>query len=442
MISPEGGSRVESTLTLKEVSRAQVMQQLKTRQITQHQAAEQLGLSVRQVKRLWQAYQRGGARALISKQRAQSGHHRLSPILKELACDLIRTQYADFGPTLACEKLEERHQLVLSHETVRQLMIEAGLWHPRHAPSKRIHPLRERRARRGELVQMDGSAFDWFEGRRPKCTLLVLIDDATGQLLHLHFTPAESTFSYFEALERYLRHWGKPLALYCDKLSVFRVNLPRLSRGDALTQFTRAMGELDIELICANTPQAKGRVEKAHQTLQDRLTKELRLRGLSTLEQAQAFLPEFIDDFNRRFAVPARDLQDAHRPLLPQDQLERHLTVQEERTLSKNLTLQYRNVIYQITTKRPGYALRKAKVLVRENREGEITIEYKDHPLAYTVYHRQMRLAEVVPSKELNAVVDQKVRKEKRRRSSIPAPDHPWRKFKIHPDRKGLPSAR
>src|SRR5574340_568651 len=378
-------------MSRKELSRAQVLRQLDERQIRQRYAAEQLHLSVRHIKRLLKIYRRAGAQGLISKKRGRPSNHQLDSATKQRALALIQTRYADFGPTLAHEKLLQVHRLKLGRETVRGLMIGVGLWHPRRARQPVVHPLRERRARLGELVQIDGSPYAWFEERAPACTLLVYIDDATGRLMQLLFTEAESTFSYFEASERYLQQHGKPLAFYSDKLSVFRINLPNDLSGSGTTQFGRAMEQLGIQLICANSPQAKGRVERVIQTLQDRLVKEMRLRGLTSIAAGNAYLPEFMTDFNAHFAVAPREAPDAHRPLLPSDDLERILTVQETRVLSKNLTLQYNKVIYQIQTARPTYALRNAQVVVRENRRGEIAIEYKGKPLAYTVYREQGR---------------------------------------------------
>jgi len=325
------------------------------------------------------------------------------------------------------------HHLQLGLETVRQLMIHAGLWRPRRAKRPVIHPLRERRACWGELVQIDGSPFAWFEDRGPVCTLLVYIDDATSQLMELLFTEAETTFSYFEATEHYLLRYGKPVAFYSDKLSVFRVNLPNSLTGEGATQFGRAMYQLGIKLLCANTPQAKGRVEKANQTLQDRLVKEMRLRGLSTMAEGNAYLSEFRETYNRRFAVAPRSAENAHRPLLPQDELARILTVQEHRHLSKNLTLNYHNVIYQIQTPRPTYALRQAQVVVREDRHGTITIEYKGQPLAYTEYHRQLRQAEETPSKLIDAALATKRSPKRRRARYVPPADHPWKRFPVSP---------
>jgi len=402
------------------------MQHLKGKRITQRQAAEQLGLSVRQVKRLWRAYRADGAKALVSKRRGRSSNHHLAAAVRTQALELIRRRYADFGPTLAHEKLTEAHDLRLSVETVRQLMIGAGLWQPQRAKQVRSHPLRARRPRRGELVQIDGSPFAWFEDRGPVCSLLVYIDDATGQLLELYFAPRETTFSYFAATRRYLERHGRPVAFYSDKHSIFRLTNTTATSGSGLTQFGRAMTDLDIEIICANSPQAKGRVERVHQTLQDRLVKELRLQHLSDQERANAYLPEFMADFNRRFSVPPADPQEAHRPLLPTHNLARVFTLQTSRTISQNLTFQHQKVVYQLQQPRGSRAFRGARVLVREDPQGHITLEYQGRPLAYTLYQQQAQHAEVVPSKFIAPAVEAAHQKQQ---AQSPAPNHPWRQY-------------
>jgi hypothetical protein len=207
--------------------------------------------------------------------------------------------------------------------------------------------------------------------------LLVFIDDATGKLVQLRFVDSESFFSYAGAAEEYFRRCGKPVAFYSDKHGIFRVNLPSAGSGDALTQFGRAMQELDIQIICANTPQAKGRVERVNQTLQDRLVKEMRLRSISSLADGNAYLAEFIEDFNRRFAIEPRSSVNAHRPLTAKDDLARILTWQESRTLSKNLTLQFEKVVYQIQTQRPTYAMRQAVVTVCKDARRNLTLLYQ-----------------------------------------------------------------
>ncbi len=312
---------------------------------------------------------------------------------------------------------------------MRQLLIGEGLWKAKCVRRPVIHQLRERRARWGELVQIDGSPHDWFEGRAPKCTLLVFVDDATSRLMYLQFVEAETTFNYFAAVRFYLTEFGKPLAFYSDKFGVFRVNIPNALSGTGLTQFGRALKELDIDLICAHSPQAKGRVERANQTLQDRLTKELRLRDISSVEAANAYVPEFIAAYNARFAVAPRFAESAHRPLKKGDDLDRILTLREWRTLSKNLTLSYNNVIYQIKTKRAAYTMRKAQVEVRENQRGEITIEYKQRPLEYTIYSEQeQQQAKVMEAKLLQPAAARAAARPKQKRGPVPL-SHPWRFF-------------
>lgn len=419
-------------LSQTELDRAAIVQECIARRIRNAEAAELLGLSVRQLKRLKQCFLADGAKGLASQKRGRPSNNRLLNETKAQAQTLLHTRYADFGPTLAHEKLFEVHHLLLSRETVRQLMIQEKLWKPHRAKKQVVHQLRARRARRGELIQIDGSPFDWFEGRAPECTLLVFIDDATGELLELFFTPAESTHSYFQATERYLLQHGRPQAFYSDKLGVFRINQPNALAGEGTTQFARALYELDIELICANTPQAKGRVERANETLQDRLVKELRLLGISDMTTANTHLPAFRLDFNWRFAVVAREPHDAHRPLRPGDDLTRILAIRELRTLSKNLTLQYNNAVYQIQSGRPGYALRHAQVEVRERWDGSLTIFYKGKPLTHSLYREPPRQAELFSSKQLNPELDARIAAKKKRRVCVPPEDHPWRRFRIN----------
>jgi len=412
------------TMSDREITRLEVMQRLKDKRLSQKEAAEMLALSIRQIKRLFRAYKGQGAKGLISARRGKESNNRLDAQIVQQATDLIYKQYRDFGPTLAHEKLVEVHGLKLSDESVRRLMIEEGIWKPKRAKKPPTHQMRERRACFGELVQIDGSDHAWFEERAPKCTLLVYIDDATGQLLELWFVPDETFFAYCEASRHYLERYGKPVAFYSDKHGIFRVNQPRpLGVSSGVTQFGRAMQELDIQIICANTPQAKGRIERANQTLQDRLVKELRLHSISDMEAGNAYLPEFREDYNRRFAVQPRSTHDAHRPLLKTENLNVILTHQKVGSLSKNLTVQSNHVIYQIQSDRPDYSLRNAQVLVCENAKGEVTILYNHQPLSFTIYHKPPRQAEVVDTKTLDHQL--KVPK-------TPAPNHPWRQYGRH----------
>jgi transposase len=412
------------SMSPRELSRAEVMQQLKAKRMTQRQAAEQLGLTVRQVKRLWRAYRTGGAKALVSKHRGRPSNHQLDPKIKKKAHEMIQERYADFGPTLAHEKLTEVHHLQLSVETVRHLLIAEHGWQPHRARPVQTHPLRTRRARRGELVQLDGSPFAWFEDRGPACSLLVYIDDATGQLLELFFTPSETTFSYFAATERYLTRHGRPVAFYSDKHSIFRLTNSAATTAGGVSQFSRAMTELDIQVICANSPQAKGRVERVNQTLQDRLVKELRLQRIATAERANAYAPEFMADFNRRFSLPPANPEDAHRPLLASHPLDHIFTVQTPRIVTQNLTLQYNKQIYQLAAPPGTRAFRGAQILVREDACGQITLDYQGRQLAYTLYQQQTRQADVVPSKQIDAAVEAAQHKPA---VTIPAANHPWR---------------
>ena len=421
------------TMSNREITRLEVMQRLKEKRLTQKEAAGMLGISTRQVKRLWRAYRKKGAQGLVSKRRGKPSNNRLDAGVAQQALDLIKEKYEDFGPTLAHEKLTEVHQLKLSRESVRRIMIEEGVWKPKRAKQPSAHQMRERRACFGELVQIDGSDHDWFEGRGPKCTLLVYIDDASGQIGELWFVPDETFFAYFEASRHYFERYGKPAAFYSDKHGIFRVNQEQtVGLGSGLTQFGRAMQELDIQIICANTPQAKGRVERANQTLQDRLVKELRLRGISDMDNANAFLPEFREDFNQRFAVQPRSTHDAHRPLLKTENLDIIFTDQKTGTLSKNLTVQHNKVIYQIQSTRPDYTLRNATVTVCENAKGVVTILYKHEPLPYTIFHKPVRQAEVVDTKTLDHQL--KIPKP-------PAPDHPWRTYGHRISGKPIPEA-
>jgi transposase len=407
------------TMSNREITRLEAMQRIKDKRLTQKEAARMLNLSVRQIKRLFRAYKVRGAKGIISARRGRPSNHRLDEQVEQQALDLLKEKYEGFGPTLAHEKLTEMHGVELSRESVRKLMIVEGMWKPKRAKQPSVHQMRERRACLGELVQIDGSEHAWFEDRGPKCTLLVFIDDATGRLLELWFVPHESFFGYCEAARHYFERCGKPVAFYSDKHGIFRVNVEQtIGLGSGITQFGRAMHDLDIQIICASTPQAKGRVERANQTLQDRLVKELRLRGISDMTAGNAYLPEFRDDFNRRFAVEPRSTHDAHRLLLKTENLDLILTHQKTATLSKNLTVQSNKVIYQIQSDRPDYALRNAQVTVCENAKGEVTILYKNKPLAYTIYHKPIRQAEVVDTKTLDAHI---------RTPKPPAPNHPWR---------------
>ena len=285
---------------------------------------------------------------------------------------IIRERYADFGPTLAAEKLAELHGIHLARETVRQWMIAAGLWKDRRARLRPVHQPRYRRDCVGELIQIDGSEHWWFEDRGPQCTLLVYIDDATSRLMHLQFVESESTFDYFAATRAYLERHGKPVAFYSDKHGVFRVNKTDAVGGDGMTQFGRALHALNIDIICANTSQAKGRVERANGTLQDRLVKEMRLCGIDTIAAGNAFLPAFMDDYNARFAKAPLEDRDLHRPLAGHDDLDDAFAWKEQRTVSMNLTLQYDKVLFILEPTEIARSLTRKRVTVVDYPDGRL----------------------------------------------------------------------
>lgn len=306
------------TMPMRKLGRIKVIQAVIDGQLMPWRAAERLELSVRQVERLCSRYRLEGPAGLISRKRARPSNHQLAPGLAGQALALIAERYPDFGPTFACEKLREIHGVDLSAATVRRLMTAAGFWIPRKLRPPKVHQPRNHRACLGELIQIDGSDNRWFEDRVPACTLLVFIDDSTSQLMALHLTPTESTFSYIEALQGYLTQHGKPVALYSDKAAVFRANANNYEEktfGKGITQFGRACYELNIDTWCANSSQAKGRVERANLTLQDRLVKKLRLREINTQEAANAYVPSFIADYNQRFGKPPKSDYNAHRPV-------------------------------------------------------------------------------------------------------------------------------
>ena len=388
------------TMSMTELDRLKVVQAVCERRLKPGQAADRLALSVRQVERLVQRYQAAGVAGLVSGKRGRPGNHQLSDGVARRALAIIRERYADFGPTLVCEKLWECHGIRMAKETVRRLMTDAGLWIPRRQRPPKIYQPRARRACLGELIQIDGSDHRWFEERAPACTLLVYVDDATSRLMHLHFTASESTFSYFEATRAYIEDHGKPGAFYSDKASVFRSGKAQ-ETGSSVTHFGRAMYELNIDTFCANSSSAKGRVERAHLTLQDRLVKELRLRGISTIAAANAYAPSFIATYNARFAKPPKSDFDAHRPLRADENLDLLMTWRETRRVTKSLTIQYDRVMYLLDDTPENRKLIHRYIDVWEYPDGRIEIRADGRVLPYRQYDR---LAEI----DQGAVVEHK----------------------------------
>jgi len=414
------------TMSTSEITRLAAVERLQAGDLTQAEVARQLGLSIRQVKRLLRRFRQDGPAGLVSRRRGRPSNRRADPELVNRALTLVREHYADCGPTFAAEKLEERHGVRIDHETLRRAMIASGQWKPQRKRRRAIHPPRERRPCFGELVQIDGSHHPWFEDRGPKCTLYVAVDDATSALLALHFAEQETTEGYFQLTRQAALEHGLPLAFYSDRHSIFRFNNDaEIANGP--TQFGRAMAELGIELICANSPQAKGRVERANGTLQQRLVKELRYRNISTIAEGNAFLPHFIALYNAKFAkLPLTDV-DAHRPAPPIEQLDRILITLYERTITKNLTVHFENQIFHILRPEAARRLQYAKVRIWRNRHDQLFIEYRGEQLPYrrgTSHH----LTTVLDAKALEARPALNPRAHHPQKAHTPPMTHPWKK--------------
>ena len=364
-------------MSKRELNRLDVLARLDSDKLTARAAAELMTVTLRQTYRLLRRYRDGGASAVANQRRGRPSNNRLPDVVRDHAIALVRERYADFGPTFAAEKLAERHDLksfagdaaaagcgrrgsgcpALSAGASSNLVIAASIL--------------------VSSVQIDGSEHRWFEDRAAACTLLVFVDDATSRLMELRFVASESTFAYFEALKAYLRRHGKPVAFYSDKHSIFRVSNESAASGNGMTQFGRALSELNIEILCANTSQAKGRVERAHHTLQDRLVKELRLAGISTIEAANAFLPELRRQLQRSLCqAPARD-KDLHRLLDPRQDLDEVLCWREQRQVSHQLVVNYSRM--KLTLKPQGLAvrLRGKMVDVYDFPDGRLEVRWK-----------------------------------------------------------------
>jgi transposase len=395
------------TMSHGEINRLQILQRVIDRRMTQTAAAQALGLSYRQVKRLMARFRSQGASGLVSRKRGRQGNHRLPQIFRGHILDLVREHYADFGPTLAREKLLERHGLLIGRETLRGLMRDAGLWTTRAARRKAVQQPRARRQYFGELIQIDGSEHLWFEDRGPYCTVLTYVDDATSRLQLLRFVEGESTFDYMQATRLYIERYGKPIAFYSDKHTVFHVNKRSGVGGNGMTQYGRALHELGIEIMCANTPAAKGRVERAHGTLQDRLVKEMRLEGISTIADANVWIDHFLEMYNARFSKPPSLPINLHRPLAEFDDLDTTFTWQEQRSLSASLTLQYDKVLYLIDPTPENQRLAGKRVCVVDYPDGRIKIRYEGRDLDYREFDKltHVHQGEVVPHKRLGAML-------------------------------------
>lgn len=368
-------------MSQRERDRLAVLRTVVAGERTQVEAARLMKLSVRQVRRLAWKLATEGDGALVHGLRGRPSNHRHESKLRQQVLAAYRKRYSGFGPTLACEKLAEE-QLAIGVETLRRWLVAEGLWERK----RHRDPHRSRRPRRscfGELVQMDASIHDWLEGRGETLVLITMIDDATGRLL-ARFYRAGTVESHMDLLERWLRAFGRPLAVYTDRHSIFESHEKGRKQADpeAKTQFGRALSELDVELIRAHSPQAKGRVERSFGTAQDRWVKELRLAKAKTLDQANAVLERVLSDHNRKFAKPARDASNAHRRLGVSHRLESILSIQSVRVVSNDYVVQCWNRRYQLLP--PAYpGLRGGRVVMEERRDGTRAIRFGSRELPY-----------------------------------------------------------
>lgn len=406
-------------MSTKERDRLAAIRAVVAGQITQKQAAEQAGISARQMRRVVARYQDEGDAGLIHRSRGRPSNRRYPDEVQARAVELIKEHYRGFGPTLAAEKLAERDGIIASKETLRRWMIEAELHTPK--PRKLEHrQWRERKPCSGELLQVDGSKHPWLDGRGPlQPDLICAIDDATGRVL-LQFAPAESTKAVMRLLHEYISLYGRPLAIYADRHSIYQTSRQasveeQLQGREAETQLGRALRELEIKYIPAYSPQAKGRVERSFGTLQDRLTKELRLEGICDIDSANHFLKErFIGRHNERFGVKPASDHDAHRSSEGFD-LDAILSHQEARVVTNDYTISYHGVRLQIGRANIS-GLRGSKVIVERRLDGSIHVRFNGAYLTVTE----------LPPVQPKAIPPGP---HKRREPSvvIPAADHPWR---------------
>ena len=389
-------------MSQRDLTRIAVLSEVLAGQRTVVAAASVLEISILQAFRLLARYQELGGSGLAHRARGRDSNRKINAGIRAYAVELVRSHYRDFGPTLAAEALAERHGVHLGTETLRRWMIAEGLWLSRKQ-RKRFHQPRLRRERVGELVQIDGSNHRWFEHRAEPCTLLVFIDDATSRLMQLKFVLSESTDSYFYALRGYLEAHGAPVAFYSDKHTVFRQN--RDAKGGAgMTQFGRALAELNIEILCANSSQAKGRVERVNRTLQDRLVKEMRLANIADIEGGNDFLPAFMQRFNERFAVPPANDGDLHRPIpSTARRLADILCHQEKRHVGAQLTFHYdrKQIILEKTEVANGLAGEYVDVFDFADRPLEV--RWNGHILPYRIFSKDQRVSHtaIVENKRL-----------------------------------------
>jgi hypothetical protein len=408
-------------MTQKDLARHQVIKNLIAKLINGTDAAKQLYLSVRQVKRLKARVAIEGAKGILHRLRNRESNHRTDPALRQKAKELIENLYPDFGPVLVYEKLTEVHGLDIGQAATRNLMIAEKIWIPKkRRKNKQYRAQRERKDCLGEMIQFDGCYHKWFEDRGEECCLLSGIDDATGKPVKLMFANSESVEDVFAYWKGYIQKYGKPVAIYLDKFSTYKINHKNAKDNyELLTQFQRACNELGIALITAHSPQAKGRVERPFSAFQDRLVKELRLRNISAIEGANKFLEEFwAADYAKRFAVAPKSKTDLHRELTSRElaNLDAIFSVQSARKVKNDFTIQFKNCWYQLAKEQPATVCRKDAVLIEERLDETLAIrlrgKYLNFKLLAAKPPKAARTSPFIPAKN---------------KAPAPAPDHPWR---------------
>ena len=419
------------SMSMREADRLKVIHEVLAGKLKQGQAGQQIRRSRRQVIRLCKRVLQQGHRGVIHGLRGQPSNHQLKAGLLQGALALVKAKYEDFGPTFANEKLSKLHGIEVSTSTLRLGMIEEGIWKAKK-PQRKHRAWRKRRDCVGMLVQLDGSDHDWLEGRGPRCVLIVYIDDATSQILYAEFVHVEDTLTLMRTTKAYLLSHGRPIAYYVDKDSIYKVNRQAsieedLRDLDPITQFTRAMEELNIEVIAANSPQAKGRVERGFGTHQDRLVKELRLAGISTMDAANKFLWEiYIPDHNARCAVDPANRTDAHRPLLKSHHLEETLSLRTERTVFNDFTVRFQNRFFQVLPDQPIRVRPKSKVLVEIRLDDSTHLRFKGQYLSFKSIDKPAYRPFLVMQPTARKL---RYRPNSKPNGSKPAHDHPWRVF-------------
>ena len=401
----------------EELRRLHVIEKVLEGGLKQVEAAEILSLSSRHIRRVVKRVRGEGQRGIVHRLRGRPSNRKIPGQLKDKVIKLYRARYKDFGPTLASEKLLERDRVSISDETLRGWLLEAGDW-KRVRKGRRHRQWRERKGHRGEMVQMDGSHHAWFEDRGDPCVLMGYIDDATGDVFG-RFDDYEGTMPAMDSFKRYIRKRGLPLKVYLDKHSTYKSTAKatiaeQLEGVEPLSEFERALKELGVEVSHAHSPQAKGRIERLFRTFQDRVIKEMRLRGIKTIEEGNRFLEQYLPLYNRRFSVRPREKDDVHRPLPQGMDLNGILCIKTERTLRNDFTVVHNHKLYQIQD-----ATKASKVIVQDRMDGSMRVTYQGQALRFREITER-------PIRENNHPVATK-----RRKAYIPPADHPWRRFKI-----------